>query len=87
MFPQTAPTDDAFFNGNWAGACWNRWAGNGYAAGLVHRLWMWEWDFCASGCGTPLPLDVGLLCKKSKKEGGSAGVSPVVAPMSKSVHL
>ena len=21
-FPQTAPTDDAFFNRNWAGACW-----------------------------------------------------------------
>ena len=21
-FPQTAPTDDAFFNQNWAGACW-----------------------------------------------------------------
>ena len=26
-FPQTAPTDDAFFNRNWAGACLNRWAG------------------------------------------------------------
>ena len=26
-FPQTAPTDDAFFNRNWAGACWGRWAG------------------------------------------------------------
>ena len=26
-FPQTAPTDDAFFNRNWARACWNRWAG------------------------------------------------------------
>ena len=26
-FPQTAPTDDAFFNRNWAGACWNRWVG------------------------------------------------------------
>ena len=25
--PQTAPTNDAFFNRNWAGACWNRWAG------------------------------------------------------------
>ena len=23
-FPHTAPTDDAFFNQNWAGACWNR---------------------------------------------------------------
>ena len=26
-FPQTAPTDDAFFNWNWAEGCWNRWAG------------------------------------------------------------
>ena len=25
-FPQTAPTDDVFFNRNWAGAGWNRWA-------------------------------------------------------------
>ena len=25
-FPHTAPTDDVFFNRNWAGACWNRWA-------------------------------------------------------------
>ena len=25
-FSQTTPTDDAFFNRNWAGACWNRWA-------------------------------------------------------------
>ena len=26
LFPQTTPTDDAFFNRNWAGACWGRWA-------------------------------------------------------------
>ena len=26
-FPQTTPTDDAFFNRNWAGAGWNRWVG------------------------------------------------------------
>ena len=25
-FPQTAPTDDAFFNRNWGGACGGRWA-------------------------------------------------------------
>ena len=24
-FPQTVPTDDAFFNRNWARPCWNRW--------------------------------------------------------------
>ena len=27
LFPQTAPTNDVFFNRNWAGACWNHWAG------------------------------------------------------------
>ena len=26
-FPQTAPTDDAFFNRNWAGARRSRWVG------------------------------------------------------------
>ena len=26
-FPQTAPTDDAFFNWNWAGACGGCWVG------------------------------------------------------------
>ena len=35
-FPQTAPTDDAFFNRNWAGACWNRWAGIETVVGPVH---------------------------------------------------
>ena len=32
-------------------------------------------------------LDVALLCKKSKKEGGSARASPVAAPMPKSVSF
>ena len=27
-FPQTVPTDDAFFNRNWVGACWDRWTGS-----------------------------------------------------------
>ena len=39
-FPQTAPTDDAFFNRNWAGGCWDRWAGTGTTAGLVRYLLM-----------------------------------------------
>ena len=37
-FPQTAPSDDAFFNWNWAEACWIRWAGTGTVAGLVRWL-------------------------------------------------
>ena len=32
-------SDDAFFNRNWAGACWNRWVGTGTVAGLVRWLW------------------------------------------------
>ena len=38
-FPQTVPTDDAFFNQNWAGTCWYRWAGIGSTAGPVRWLW------------------------------------------------
>ena len=26
-FPQTVQTDDAFFQPDWVGACWGRWAG------------------------------------------------------------
>ena len=37
-FPQTAPTNDALFNRNWAGACWGRWAGIGTVAGPVRLL-------------------------------------------------
>ena len=32
-FPQTAPTDDAFFNQNWAGALKGCWAGPRLLAG------------------------------------------------------
>ena len=42
LFPQTAPTDDAFFNRNWAGACRGRWARPGllasWDAGLLNCL-------------------------------------------------
>ena len=37
-FPQTAPTDDAFFNRIWAGASGGRWAGPGLWAGRGCRL-------------------------------------------------
>ena len=37
-FPQTAPTDDAFFNWNWAGARRGRWAGPGLSVGWGCRL-------------------------------------------------
>ena len=43
-FPQTAPTDDAFFQPDWAGACWGRWAGPGL---------MLSWS-AGSGCGSSL---------------------------------
>ena len=41
-FPQTAPTDDAFFNWNWAGARWDCWAENGTVTGPV--FWLWTLD-------------------------------------------
>ena len=39
-FPQTAPTDDAFFNRNWAGARGGRWAGPGLLAGWDAGFWI-----------------------------------------------
>ena len=77
-----APTDDAFFNRNWAGAC-----------GVV---WL-DLDYWRAGLQAPgssgLRQDrynaelqapnVVFLCK-NEKEGGSARASPVAAPMHKS---
>ena len=37
-FPQTASTDDAFFNRNWAGACRNHWARTGTVVGPIRLL-------------------------------------------------
>ena len=67
-FPQTAPTNDAFFNRNWVRACWDRWAG----LGLLLGRW--------------LALDAALPCK-NKRQRGSAGASPVAAPMPKLVSF
>ena len=85
-FPQTAPTDDAFFNRNWAGACWGRWAGP--------RLMLDRSTGCASSglgydccCADRQVLNVALLCKKNQKEGGSARASLVAAPMPKSISF
>ena len=39
-FPQTAPTNDAFFNRNWAGACWGHWAGLGLPLGRLLALYV-----------------------------------------------
>ena len=54
-FPQTAPTDDAFFNRNWAGACRGRWAGLGLMLGWAGLQ----------------ALDVVLLCKNKKEGGSA----------------
>ena len=84
-FPQTAPIDDAFFNRNWAGACWGRWAGPRLildrSTGCV-SLGL-GYDCC---CADRQVLNVALLYK-NKKEGGSARASPVAAPMPKSVSF
>ena len=39
-FLQTTPTDDAFFQPDWAGACWGRWADTRADARLVCKLWV-----------------------------------------------
>ena len=43
-----------------------------------------KFECCSAG---PQALDVALLCKKNKKEGGLARASPVAAPMPKSVSF
>ena len=81
-FPQTAPTDDAFFNRNWAGACGGRWAGPGLmldrSTGCASSGLGYDW--C---CADRQVLNAARLCK-NKKEGGSARAAPVAAPMPKS---
>ena len=54
-------SDDAYFQPDWAGACWGRWAGDRASAGLVCRLWivgpeiglLLGWS-AGSGCGSSL---------------------------------
>ena len=65
-------TDDVFFNRNWAGACWGRWAGPGLLAGWsagfrtvgaeVGLLQCWS---AGTGRGTPL--------QKQERRGVSEG--------------
>ena len=79
--------DDAFFQPDWAGACWGRWARPGLMlAGWSTGSWIVElgmgpllrWS-TGSGCGE--------LLQKNQKEEGLAGASPVAAPMPKLVSL
>ena len=39
-FPQTAPTNDAFFNRNWAGKCGGHWVGPGLLTGWAVGCWI-----------------------------------------------
>ena len=73
-FPQTGPTNDAFFNRNWAGACGRCWAGPGLLAGCLQAPGSsgLKWDCCSAGLQA---LDMVLLCK-SNKEGGRRGLRP-----------
>ena len=72
-------SDDPFFQSDWVGACWDGWAGDRTAAGLICRLWIvgpkigprLGWS-AGSGCDTPLQKQ-------------AAGASPVAVPMPKSV--
>ena len=73
-----------FFNRNWVGACWGRWAETRAAAGWSEGSGSsgWGWDCCYSD---RMALDVVHLCKKNQKEEGPAGASTVTASMPKSV--
>ena len=77
-FPQTAPTDDAFFQPDWAGACW-------IIGPEIGLLLGWS---AGSGCGANdlQSLNMALLCKDKKKK-RPAGASPIATPMPKSVSF
>ena len=49
-FPHTMPTDDAFFNRDWAGACRGRWAGPRLLAGWAAGSWIVWAEVRSSQC-------------------------------------
>ena len=73
-----------FFNRNWAGACWGRWAGTRATAGWSEGSGSSGrgWDCCYAD---RMALGAVHLCKKNQKEERQVGASPVAAPMPKSV--
>ena len=83
-FPQTAPTDDAFFNWSWTGACGGRWAGPGLLVGWAMGCWIARTEVGSLQGWFATGLKVSFLCK-NKNERGSARASPVAAPMPKLV--
>ena len=78
-FPQTAPTDNAFFQPDWAGAYWGHWAGDRTVAGLVCRLRMWYCWSAVSGCGAPL--------QRQEMKKGPVRALPVAASIPKSASF
>ena len=75
-FPHMAPTDDTFFNRNWAGACGGRWAGPGLLAGWAVGCWtVWAvigslQRWFATGFEGVSPL------QETRKKGGRRGLRP-----------
>ena len=71
--------DDAFFQPDWAGACWI------VVGSEIGLLLGWSAGF---GCGANdlQSLNMALLCKDKKKK-GPAGASPVAAPIPESVSF
>ena len=80
------PTDDAFFNRNWAGACLGPLGRTWIGTGQVHRLCVVEPGYDCR-CADRRALNVAFLCKKNQQEGGLARASPVAALMPKSVSF
>ena len=75
LFPQTAPTDDAFFQPEWAGECWGRWAGTkavvDWFEGSGSSGWAW------TAAGLIYMLSVWLFsAKRTRKKKGWQGLRP-----------
>ena len=66
--PQTAPTDDAFSNQNWAGVCLGLLGRTRIGVGQVHRLYVVGPGYDCY-CADRPALDVAFLYKKNEKKG------------------
>ena len=82
-FPQTAPTDDAFFQPELGWSVWGSLGWTKSAGGLDWR--MPDRLAVEDHCSIDLWTLIEVLPYENKEEGGSARASPVAAPMPKSV--
>ena len=84
--PNSFIVDDAFFQPDWAGACWGRWARTKAAVDWSEGFGSLGWTWTTAGLVCRLCMWL-FPAEKNKKEEGSTGASPVAAPMPKSVSF